>query len=82
MNHSCPNVTGFVPEKSTPRHERYETPIEGGFVTGFVPYRGHFVGKRFRAQTLPVSCLAIVGGAACRAMMVPLKNRRRSVGQR
>ena len=52
MNHSCPNVTDFVPEKTTPRHERYETPIEGGFVTGFVPYPGRFVGKRFRAQNV------------------------------
>jgi hypothetical protein len=47
VNHSCPNVTGFVPEKSTPRHERYETPIEGSFVTGFVPCPGQFVGKSF-----------------------------------
>jgi hypothetical protein len=52
-------------------------PPRGSFVTGFVPCPGQICWKKFRTQTLRVSSLAIVGGAACRAMMVPLKNRRR-----
>jgi hypothetical protein len=82
VSHSCPNVTGFVPEKATPRHERYETPIEGDFVTGFVPCLRQFFVRSFRAQALPVSCLAIVGGEARRAMMASSTNWRRSVGER
>jgi hypothetical protein len=62
VNHSCPNVTGFVPEKVTPRHERYETPIKGSFVTGFVPYPRQLVGKRLRAQRLPDSCPRSLAG--------------------
>ena len=27
VNHSCPNVTGFVPEKATPRHEKVPKPL-------------------------------------------------------
>ena len=57
MKHSSPFVPGFVRSKMTPGTKLDETLLRGGFVPGFVPDLGTFIGNRFRHHTAWVSAL-------------------------
>jgi hypothetical protein len=57
VKHSSPFVPGFVRSKMTPRTKLDETLLRGGFVPGFVPDLGTFIGNRFRHHSSLVSSL-------------------------
>ena len=65
MKHSSPFVPGFVRSKMTPRTKLDETLLRGGFVPGFVPDLGTFIGNRFRHHSSLVSSLKIKSSTLC-----------------